>query len=99
MTHTDWDERAALIDGLRELASYLESHPNIPAPSSPVVYTFPEGGWPLMRAQVDSIAVRFGVTPHSTAGGHYVAVRSFGPIQYRAVAIPRKDDSDDGESE
>ena len=23
-----------------------------------------------------------------TVGGHYVATRSFGPVEYRAVAIP-----------
>ena len=29
-----------------------------------------------------------------TPGGHYVAARSFGPVEYRAVAIPRSDNDE-----
>ena len=43
-----------------------------------------------MFAEVDAIASRIGVMA-SDAGspaGHYSASRDFGPVQYRAVAIP-----------
>ena len=49
-----------------------------------------------MRAEIDAIAVLLGVSAALTAGGHYVAVRLFGPIDFRAVAIPPRND-DEGE--
>jgi hypothetical protein len=89
VAYADPDERAALIQGLRSLAGYLESSPEIPAPWHADVYAFPaEGDCPAMRAEIDSIAERLGGQPRETAGGeHYGVTRSFGPIEYRAVAI------------
>ena len=95
MTYADPTERAALIAGLRALADYLESNPAAPAPIYTQVYTFPpDGEWPVMQAEIDAIAVRLDVTAYRSAGGHYVASRSFGPVEYRAVAIPRRDDDE-----
>ncbi len=94
MTYADTMQRAALIDGLRALADYLESNPEVPTPTYADVFTFPpDGDWAVMRAEIDAIATRLGVTGRETAGGHYVATRSFGPVEYRAVAIPRNNDS------
>ena len=44
-----------------------------------------------MFAEVDSIARLIGVTASADGSpyGHYRAVRDFGPVQYRAVAIPQ----------
>jgi hypothetical protein len=90
MTYADSTERAALINGFRGLADYLESNPEVPAPAYPTVHTFPpDGDWAEMRAAIDATAVRLGVTARKTGCGHYVATRSFGPVVYRAVAIPR----------
>jgi hypothetical protein len=98
MNHADSTERTALISGLRALADYLESNPEVPAPAYPVVHTFPSADdWARMRAEIDASAARLGVNAHLTAAGHYVAVRLFGPVEYRAVAIPRKNDSERGE--
>jgi hypothetical protein len=100
MTCADSTERAALISGLRGLADYLESNPEVPAPVYSDVFTFPPGGdWTVMRAEIDVIAARLDVIARETVGGHYVATRSFGPIEYRAVAIPPKSDSGNEESE
>jgi len=100
MTHADSTERAALISGFRSLADYLESNPEVPVPVYPIVYTFPpRGEWPEMRAAIDAAAARLGVTAHLAGGGHYVAARWFGPVEYCAVAIPTKSDSDEQESE
>jgi len=89
MTHADSTQREMLISGLRGLADFLESDPEMPAASYPIVYTFPpKGDWALMCAEVDAIAARLGVTASETCG-HYVATRSFGPVSYRAVAIPQ----------
>jgi hypothetical protein len=94
MTCADSNEHTAFISGLRDLADYLESDPEVPAPGYSTVYTFPtDSGWAEMCAEIDAIAGRIDVIAHLTAGGHYVATRSFGPVEYRAVAIPRKNDS------
>jgi len=95
MTYADATERQALISGLRSLSDYLESNPEVPAPIYSDVLTFPPGGdWTVMRAEIDAIAARLDVIARETVGGHYVATRSFGPIEYRAVAIPTKRDSE-----
>jgi len=100
MTYSDLTERAALIGGFRALADYLESNPEVPTPSYSAVYTFPpDSDWPAMRAEISAIAARLGVVPCETPGGHYLAVRSFGPIEYRAVAIPPRNDSNSEQSE
>jgi hypothetical protein len=89
VTYADPDERAAMILGLRSLADYLESNPQVPAPRRADVYAFPpEGDCPSMRAEIDAVAGKLGRQPRETAGGeHYGVTRSFGPIDYRAVAI------------
>jgi hypothetical protein len=95
MTYADSTERAQLIAGLRGLADYLESSPEVPAPIYSGVFAFPpDGDWAEMRAEIDVIAADLGVIAHETGGGHYVAIRSFGPVEYRAVAIPHRNDSD-----
>jgi hypothetical protein len=98
MNHADSTERAAFISGLRSLADYLESNPEVPASTYPVVHTFPSADdWAQMRAEIDATAARLGVNARLTAGGHYVAERFFGPVEYRAVAIPRKNDNEQSE--
>jgi hypothetical protein len=100
MTYSDSIERAKLIAGLRGLADYLESNPEVPTPFYPAVYAFPPNGeWAEMRAEIDSTATRLGVTAREADGGHYVAARTFGPVEYRVVAIPPKNGSDNKESE
>ena len=97
VTYSDSTERAAVISGLRGLADYLESTPEVPAPAYPVIYTFPpDGEWAAMRAEIDAAAALLGVSAHDTPGGHYVAARFFGPVEYRAVAIPPRRDNEEG---
>jgi hypothetical protein len=98
MTYDNSTEHAALIGGLRGLADYLESNPEVPAPSYPTVFTFPrDSGWAEMRAEIDAIAARLDVIASETPSGHYVASRSFGPVEYRAVAIPPSNDNEQSE--
>jgi len=88
MTYAGNSERAALIGGFRALADYLESNPDVPALSYSDVLTFPpDGDCAGMRAGIDAIAERIGVEARETVRGHYVAAHSFGPVEYRAVAI------------
>lgn len=100
MTHYDPTERTELIRGFRTLADYLESNPEVPVPSYSAVYAFPpDGNLAAMRAEIDSIAAQLGVIARETSGGHYVAVRCFGPVEYRAVAIPPRNHSSSEQSE
>jgi hypothetical protein len=93
MTYADSTERAAFISGLRQIAEYLESNPEVPAPIYSTIHAFPDGDWPEMCGEIDAIAARLGVAPHVTPGGHYSADLRFGPVDYRAVAIPGRDHS------
>jgi hypothetical protein len=89
MSYAQPIERAALIKGFRALADYLEANPNVPAPSYTDVYTFPPvGECAVMRAEIHAIAELLGSEPREEARRqHYTVTRSFGPIEYRAVAI------------
>lgn len=89
MTYANSTERASLISGFRILADYLESNPEVPAPSYTDVFIFPpDRTCAETRAEIDAIAARLGTTASQAAGGqHYLVTRSFGPVEYRAVAI------------
>ena len=95
------EERGRLTAGLRELADFLDRNPEVPAPWRADVLVFPaEGTDAEMFAEIDAVAGQIGVNA-SDAGsprGHYSAVRDFGPVQYRAVAIPHSA-RDDGTGE
>ena len=92
MNHYANDEqRVRLIAGLRDLAVFLEQNPDVPAPSRADLLIFPpEASDAEMFAEIDTIAELIGSTASDTDSprGHYSAVRDFGPMQYRAVAIP-----------
>jgi hypothetical protein len=98
------EERTRLIAGLRDLADFLDRNPEVPAPWGTDLLVFPpEGSDAEMFAEIDAIAGRIGVTASDTdsPAGHYSAVRAFGPVQYRAVAIPhdaRRDQNGKAES-
>ena len=87
---SDPDCRQAFITGLQDLACYLASHPAVPVPQCGTEILLSadstdDGGC----AQVDHFARQLGVTPQDDTArcGHYGAVRSFGPVGYRIIAI------------
>jgi hypothetical protein len=91
MSYANSDERVRLIAGLRELADFLDRNPQIPAPRRSDLLVFPPAGSDAeMFAEIDVIAGRMGTAASSDDSpvGHYSAARDFGPVQYRAVAIP-----------
>jgi hypothetical protein len=97
MSFADPIRRAALIGGLRALADYLESNPDVPAPKYTEVYTFPpDGECAVMRAEIDAAAALLGIRAWWTPGGHYMARRMFGPVEYQVVAICKQHDHSRG---
>ena len=85
------EERVRLIAGLRDLADFLDQNPGVPVPWGTDVLVFPaEASGAQMFAEIDTIAEMIGSTASDADSprGHYSAVCDFGPVQYRAVAIP-----------
>lgn len=98
MTYGTNGERDSFIAGLRDLAEFLESHPDVPAPSATAcIHVFPPAGNnEERRAEIDVIASRIDTQAFMFGPGHYVASRYFGQIEYRAVAIDRLTSEADG---
>jgi hypothetical protein len=87
---TDPDVRQAFITGLQNLADYLARHPAVPVPQYGTeihlsASSADDGGC----VQVRQFARMLGVTADDSldGNGHYEAVRSFGPVGYRIIAI------------
>lgn len=95
MTYANATERQALISGLRNLADFLESNPSVPAPNDTYAFVFPPRSMPdsEKRHEIDVIASRIG-SGAKDLYGHYLTVRRFGPVEYRAVAIPTDTDEE-----
>jgi hypothetical protein len=93
-------DRAAWVTGLRDLAEFLAAHPDVPVPPAYHTHTlnvFPEGDSDDdRRAETDRAAGVLGTAAAETGGGHYRATRSFGPVEFALVVIPRKTPADAG---
>ncbi|MER6514492.1 hypothetical protein ABT158_47290 [Nonomuraea sp. NPDC001636] len=84
------NHRADLIDGLLNLAAFLEAHPEVPVSSNVVVHHFPEHDNDAdMCDEIDHIAARIGsrIEFDDSPYGHYATSVCFGPVEYRAVAV------------
>ena len=90
MTCSNPTQRQELITGLRALADFLESNPDVPAPAHTDVLVFPPSASDAeKRREIDVIASRIGSgTVTFSSYRHYQTSRRFGPVEYRAVAIP-----------
>ena len=88
----DLIERVQVITGLRQLANYLDQHPDLPVcPFGWDLNVYPRQATEAQnRAEVDRIAALLAVTPadQTSTGGHYTAARTFGRITYQAIYIP-----------
>ena len=97
------EERVRLIAGLRDLAEFLDQNPDVPLPRRTDLLVFPPVGSDAeMFTEIDAIAWHIGATASDadSPAGHYSAYRDFGPVQYRAVAIPYSArDDESGEAE
>jgi len=89
------EQRKRLGAGLRALAEFIESSPGAPMPVTANVLVFPANGTrEQMCAEIDAIAEAIGAETRWTVGDHYSVSRHFGPVEYRAVAIPSKSDGE-----
>ena len=87
---TDPGAKGRFTRALRELADYIDRHRAIPVPAHGATILLhadaaEDGG----RAQVDHIAALLNadIRDETARGGHYWAVRQFGPIGYEIAAI------------
>ncbi|GAA1623488.1 hypothetical protein GCM10009733_020150 [Nonomuraea maheshkhaliensis] len=88
-------DRAKVINGLRDLADFLETHPDIPiSPYKRTVprvtlFYFAQGTDEQMRTDIDRIASALGtsIRRQDLKAGHYGTSISFGPVTYDAVGI------------
>jgi hypothetical protein len=92
------DERDRLIGGLRALSAFLYDHPHVPAPRWADLLVFPPDGTDEeQRTEIDMIASRIGAHTSESPRGHYSVSVVFGPVTYRAVAIPETPEASDEE--
>jgi hypothetical protein len=88
------DNRAAMISGLRDLADFLDTNPDIPTPAPEVIaYYFPDRDTdPQLCADIDKVATYLGseTAAETIPGGDYYTSIRFGPVEYRAVAVLAK---------
>ena len=96
MTYASPSQRQALISGLRALADFLESNPDVPVPEYTGVLVFPPPAPDAeKRRQIDVIASRIGsVAETFSTYRHYQTSRRFGSVEYRAVAIPADENTE-----
>ncbi|MEV6867061.1 hypothetical protein AB0M44_39470 [Streptosporangium subroseum] len=80
-------DRAALIKGLRALATFLETNPTVPVPSFAGLTYFAQGADGDIRAEIDVIAALLGTEVEPGDCDHYRACLTFGPVEYKAVGI------------
>jgi hypothetical protein len=92
-------DRERFVAGLRALAEYLESKPDVPTPrhGTSVLVFPPFGTNEQQRTEIDVIATYINAEPCEIVSGHYSVSRFFGPVEYRAVAIDQAPNGQDGE--
>ncbi|MEV5571113.1 hypothetical protein AB0L06_13775 [Spirillospora sp. NPDC052269] len=86
-------DRLKFVMGLRALATFLEENPGVPIPRASrdlIVFTNSDDCEFCQRAEIDRIASLLNVTTDdgTAKGGHYTAIKRFGPLAYKAVFIP-----------
>ena len=83
--------RTQVISGLRQLADYLDNHPDVPVCEFGWdILTFPREDTEVAgRAEVDRVAAILGVHPDDEIAdhGHYTARNTFARITYEIIHI------------
>ena len=89
MFATDPEQRAAYIDGLRQLADYLDANPGLPVPAEGteiliIASDAEEGGISQILDLSLGLAASF-----AERDGFYRTARKFGPVTYKGVSQTR----------
>jgi hypothetical protein len=93
MTIANTAQRAHIIQGLRDLADFLQAHPEVPVQpyTTRCISYYPaidNNDEAADCAEVTRVAALLGVDPAWNHNGtQYIAVKRFGLITYEAVAI------------
>jgi hypothetical protein len=85
--------RTRLVASLRELASFLAVHPEVPVPDHRMDLGFavsPDGGDEAAIARVRAAAAALGVEAVEPAPGYWRAERTFGQVSYGCGYIARR---------
>lgn len=85
----DSAQRTRFVNGLRELADFLQSRPEIPVPEAgDTITVFADGTIAEKFAQVDYAGrlLEVPVADDTARGGHLYAERHFGPVTYGFMA-------------
>ncbi|HZB31253.1 MAG TPA: hypothetical protein VE465_13900 [Streptosporangiaceae bacterium] len=85
-------KRAGVINGLRELADFIEAHPDLPVDGHQTISFYAQNARGIDTTEaavveVDRVAKILGVEsgPRHQGGPHHYAQRAFGRIEYEAV--------------
>jgi hypothetical protein len=99
MTYASPIQRQELIAGFHMLADFLAGNPEVPVPPSVDILVFPSfASDSAKRREIDLIASRIGSRSQTFSSyRHYQTSRRFGPVEYRAVAIPADQSEGHGE--
>ncbi len=81
------NRRQELIQGLRDLAGFLEANPDVPADGRCTYMFHTDGTDEEQRAEVDRIAELIGEDAVDSGTGHYNATKHFGRVEYEVSAI------------
>jgi hypothetical protein len=87
---TDPAIRGQYTASLRDLADFLDAHPDLPVPMYGTTITVnADGADDGGKTQVDAAAEQLGTPIHDDIedSGHYSTIRAFGRIGYDVVAI------------
>lgn len=79
------DERAQLIQGLRDLADFLEARPDLPAPAAPRFDI-----WAKSRAEFTAYVRQLGKSTKHATDPYMWFRREFGPVALDVVAHREK---------
>ncbi|MEV0589312.1 hypothetical protein [Nonomuraea sp. NPDC050310] len=86
--YSDGSRRREIVEDLRSLADFLESHPELPTPRHVDVMVFPRHEAPADAdavAEVRRIAAQLGVRLNERSG-HYTATHMIGHVSYRVIS-------------
>ncbi|OLT14167.1 hypothetical protein BJF79_03125 [Actinomadura sp. CNU-125] len=92
--HAEAAHRERVLQGLIDLAAFLEANPGVPVPAFGWTLNLPasEATDGRERAEIDRIAdlLNVPISDDTPNGGHYVAQKHFGPITYQAFHVPAR---------